>query len=156
MFGWLFRRKDPAVFTYWNGSRHVLGDAMQIMRGLMLHEAADYDLEHDCKLAGLPTEDPRVARDVMRAIGRLADAVRSAFKVKQMDEGGLDDERCLRLLLDFMKWKDSQKKTTNTSPTSAQLTPATSDVLPLQPRLSDSGSTEDEAKPEESQPLPVG
>lgn len=170
MFGWLrrlFRRDSTptqSAFTYHNGTRTVPADAMQVVRGFMLHEAADYDFEQDCKLAGLPLDDPgltdedvrkKLARDVLMATGRLADATRAAFKVGQVADGGLDDEQCLRLLLAFMKWRTAEKKNGSTSPTSASPTPATWGGGRPPPSLLACGSTADADKPSEPQPSPA-
>lgn len=118
MFGWLFCRslvpKDVDVFVYYNGSRWVKGDGLKIMRALALADGMD-----DVSLA--TAEIPN--KDGIQALGKVIAAVRTAFDLKELSEGGVSDGRCKAILLEFFAWHDSVKKNSPSGPTSRD-TPA--------------------------------
>lgn len=101
ILSWLFPKRDAsgftpgerAIFPYWDGKRHRLGDPLALHRALLTDP--DFDMEFDPKVAEVPTKDG------LNATGRVAAAVRKAFGVKTLDDGGLTDTECLTLFCEF-------------------------------------------------------
>lgn len=147
-----FGIQSQAIYRYWNGERRwwffprkVNGDPLRIIRDLTADE--NHSLELDMQESEL--ESPKA----IAALGRVCQAVRKAFRVKPLEEGGLSDLACVALLNHFLLWMADQKKTidrlrTSFTPTGPEL--LVEDSPPT--NSSASGSTAAESKP--SNPTP--
>jgi hypothetical protein len=100
----LFGRRDALgyadsereIFVYWDGTRERKGDPLAIHRALLtMDPEKEFDIKTDPQVTAVPT----IAG--LRATGRLAGAVRKAFGIRTVDEGGLTDGECLRLFVQF-------------------------------------------------------
>lgn len=157
MFAWLarlFGREEVAfgrcknhLFRYWNGQRYVNGDPMRIVRELTADPATT--LELDMKDADAPIPQAQAA------FGRVVAAARRAFRVKEAEEGGLDDPNCKELLNQFIFWLVAQKKNTPPSRTFAPVSPEPlADASPPE-NSSASTSTGEGSRPDLPLPSPV-
>jgi hypothetical protein len=106
MFRWLrrlFGRRDALgyadgereIFEYWDGTRTRKGDPLAIHRALVCMPTEEFNIDVDPKVSRVPTPEG------LLATGRMAEAVRKAFGIKQVDEGGLTDGECIRLFIEF-------------------------------------------------------
>lgn len=99
MFGWF--RRDPTgytqaereIFRFWDGGRKRKGDPLAIHRALLTD--AEFDAKLDPGISAVPT----IAG--LKATGRVAGAVRRAFKIPELEQGGLTDGECLQLFCEF-------------------------------------------------------
>ena len=114
MFGfiadWLRRKardKQRFIFRYWNGSKTVFGDPLELHRNLQAHP--DY------------TEDSfsLITREELRndIIGELAAVVREVFSIPKLIDGGLTELECVQLLAEFIEYAGVQKKSGEQTPT---------------------------------------
>lgn len=107
---WRFWRKPERqreIFTFWDGNKPRSADPIAVYRSLKDDPKFNIDVHPALVDAG----------DV-DAIGITAAAVRSAFGVKSLDAGGLTEQECISLLLQYFNWVDSVKKKDNQPPTS--------------------------------------
>jgi len=100
------------TYRYWNGQRMVRGDPLALLRALAASDEFNFDV--DAKLAAA---DGELA---IKASQRIVAGVRKAFGIQPVDAGGLEDRDCDALLIHFMEWNDSQKKSGEFSRTSAK------------------------------------
>lgn len=112
-FRWLQNRRDRqrGIFRFWDGSHWRAADPLAVFRALDEHPALVQDLHY------------RQADDQNpQAIGIVADAVRLAFGVKKIEDGGLTELECRNLLIDFYAWTDALKKNIKAPPINASHT----------------------------------
>lgn len=97
----LFSHKDPRgysaaereIFKYWDGKQIRRGDPLKIDRSFLTNP--DFDPKLDPQICRVPTPDG------IKAIGRVTAAVRKAFGVAELEDGGLTDGECLALFGEF-------------------------------------------------------
>lgn len=118
MFWRLWRKpeRQREIFTFWDGNKPRSADPIAVYRSLKDDPKFNIDVHPALVDAG----------DV-DAIGITAAAVRSAFDVKPLSAGGLTEQECISLLLEYFDWVDSVKKK-DSQPLTSQ--PA-SDTTPL-------------------------
>jgi hypothetical protein len=86
---------EREIFDYWDGSRVRLGDPLAIHRSLMTMPESEFDIKIDPDMTKLPNVKG------LEATGRVVAAVRRAFKIPDLDHGGLTDGECMRLFCAF-------------------------------------------------------
>jgi hypothetical protein len=86
-------RADREVFPFWDGRRQRLADPLAVHRALLTNP--NFDAKLDPQIAAVPTVDG------LKAMGRLAAAVRLAFGVADISGGGLTDAECMALYIAF-------------------------------------------------------
>jgi hypothetical protein len=97
----LFGRPDPfgytaaerEIFQFWDGHKVRLADPLAVQRALVTDP--DLDLKNDPGLMATPKTPG------LLATGRVAAAVRKAFGVATLDNGGLTDGECVALFCEF-------------------------------------------------------
>jgi hypothetical protein len=97
----LFGRRDPfgytaaerEIFEFWDGSRHRMADPLAVQRALVTDP--ELDPKMDTGLMAVPGVPG------LQATGRVAAAVRRAFKVATLENGGLTDGECVALFCEF-------------------------------------------------------
>lgn len=114
----MFDDKKRAIFSYYDGEKETLGDPLAIMRSFMVKlKVEGFDLAELIQtIAPVDKEGPPV--DELRfsdAVDTLLPAIRDAFKVKPLDQGGLTEAETLDLLSQFLEFQMELKK--NTEPT---------------------------------------
>lgn len=121
MFWGLFGGSKPArnreVFTYFDGLKARSADPIVVFR--MLKDDKTFNMDVHPALVDAGDVD---------AIGITAAAVRSAFGVKSLDAGGLTEQECVALLLDYFAWVEDVKKKLSGPVTSPEST-----AMPLPP-----------------------
>jgi len=108
--------RQREIFTYFDGNKPRSADPIVVYRSLK--DDAKFNIDVHPALVDAGDAD---------AIGITAAAVRSAFGVKSLDAGGLTEQECISLLLQYFDWVDSVKKKDNQPLTS----PPASDTTPL-------------------------
>ena len=111
--------RSRGLFRFHDGKRIRQVDPISVLMALESHPKFRLDL------------DPKRALEDgdQEAMALLADAVRSAFGVREFSSprrAGLTVYECVELLAVFSFYVDSQKKSTNTSPTCPPSTESTS------------------------------
>jgi hypothetical protein len=106
----MFRPKERLIYTYWDGQKDRAGDPLELIRKLTGIDG--FSLEHDAKLAAGQTPE------ATKALGRLVEAVRSAFGVKNLEEGGLTETETLALLHHFLDFLREVQRDAGPLPTS--------------------------------------
>lgn len=146
MFGWFKRwrmNRGRAIFRFWDGQRDRAADPLVVFRALLEHP--EFDWEKTPLL--LEIDDPKISGDALRV---TADAVRKAFGVRDLLDGGLTEGECTQLLIQFTAYIGALKKSTSSPPTSPDATePKPSERSTTKPS-SDSGSTCGASKPVEA------
>jgi hypothetical protein len=97
----LFGRRDPfgytpaerEIFEFWDGHKVRLADPLTVQRALVTDPELDAKL--DTGLLRIPGEPG------LNAAGRIAAAVRRAFKVPDLEHGGLSEGECISLFCTF-------------------------------------------------------
>jgi hypothetical protein len=92
-FGYTAAERE--IFEYWDGSRVRLGDPLAIHRSLMTMPESEFDIKIDPDMTKLPNVKG------LEATGRVVAAVRRAFKIPDLEHGGLTDGECMRLFCAF-------------------------------------------------------
>lgn len=118
MFWRLWRKpeRQREIFTYWDGSKPRSADPIVVYRALK--DDAKFNIDVHPALVDSGDAD---------AIGITAAAVRSAFGVKSLDAGGLTEQECISLLLEYFNWVEDVKKK-DSQPLTSQ--PASDTTLP--------------------------
>lgn len=132
------RPKAREIFAYFDGAKKRFVDPIVAYRALK----DDPKFKLELHPALVDTGD-------VEAIGITAAAVRSAFGVKALDAGGLTEQECIVLLLDFFAWADEKKNSTSgpvTLPGPSDTTPppdslATPTSSPVESSLTASGQS---------------
>lgn len=99
---WRFWRKPERqreIFCYFDGNKPRSADPIVVYRSLK--DDPKFNIDVHPALVDAGDAD---------AIGITAAAVRSAFGVKSLDAGGLTEQECISLLLQYFDWVDSVKK----------------------------------------------
>lgn len=121
MFQWFKNRRRKAqreIFQFWDGRRDRRADPLATWRGYLTH-----------KTFNLQIHPALVESGDVEAIGVVAAATRDVFGVPSFEDGGLTEQECLELTVQFFSWIDEVKKNTRILPTSRPLTePQTSDT----------------------------
>lgn len=112
---WIIERRR-AIFRYWDGRRLRKIDPMEVLRALRADK--NYDQAAHLPLVDAGDED---------AIRITANAVRSAFGAPAFADGGLSELELCGVLVDFLTFLATLKKSTDTPQSSPQA------VEPLQP-----------------------
>ena len=102
--GWFdfWRRPKREIFPYFDGKKKRRIDPIVAYRALK--DDPKFNLELHPAL---------VDEGDVEAIGITAAAIRSAFGVKDYAAGGLAEQECVVLLLDFFAWADEKKNSTS-------------------------------------------
>lgn len=155
---WL-RGHDRNIFEFWDGSRTLFGrksvrriDPLQAYKATFDFPGFSWERtlsEIDMKPIGdNPGDLEFQLRGKLAALATCAACVRSVFGIKPLSQGGLTDEECYRLILDFEQFVLGVKKNGSgrqSLPQSAESTPTPAtkndlesgstaiDVEPLQP-----------------------
>lgn len=129
LFPRLFGRRARAIFRYWNGQREVAADPFEITRAIENDPAFNPEIDYALVDAGDSA-----------AILRTVNCVRQAFKVKSFNEGGLLESECLDLMIAFLDFLGSLKKSTSPPPTSSPPTESASSAQGHSPTSSSSDS----------------
>ncbi len=95
-------RRD--IFAYWDGIKARTADPIVAYRAL----------KDDPKF-NLEVHPALIDAGDLEAIGITAAAVRAAFGVKPLEQGGLTEQECIVLLLDFFGWA-AEKKNISSGP----------------------------------------
>ena len=147
MFSWFFnlfssRPSDGFLpceqeyYPYWDGKRMRKGDPLTILR--KLYSAEGMNLDSELNVAALPSGE------ALEAHGNIFRAIRGAFDVKTIEEGGLLDTKCKELMIHFMAWCEKKNQSMPPSPTCYPSTlDASADQQP-EASFSDFGKTEPE------------
>lgn len=107
---WLSRRRQ-AIFHFWDGVRRRRIDPMVAYRALLDHPT--FDWETTPKLIDVPDE-----RLSLESLATTTEAVRIAFNLPNVEEGGLTAIECVALLTQFCGYLNGLKKSTRQTPTS--------------------------------------
>ena len=135
-----FQRKDAYgytegerdIFTYWDGVKRRKGDPLAIQRALLTDPK--FDIKFDPDIAKVPTLDG------LKAVGRLIDATRRAFKVPDFEKDGLTDGECLNLFHVFSFYIGQLQEEARPLASSPGPTASAPDVTPTETSVA-SGST---------------
>ena len=134
-----FGRNNRGIFRFWNGRRWVGVDPIPVARALLSHPEFAWD--ETPKLTDDP--DVEVAADAIRI---SAAAVRDAFGIKPLEQGGLTEAECCQILWAFREYLGIVKKNGSGPLISPEPTEsAASDNESLMNAGSDSGSTGSES-----------
>lgn len=140
MFGFIKRwrmNRGRAIFRFWDGSMDRAADPMVIYRALVEHP--EFDWEKTPEL--IEIDDARIASDATRI---EAAAVRQAFGVPSLAEGGLTEAECVQLLTQFTLWLGQKKSSSSPSPTLPAATePKSSDPSTTKPGLASTSTCSD-------------
>ncbi len=126
---WKSPERKREIFCYWDGCKARSADPLVV-----------YRLLKDDKEFNIDVHPAFVDEGDMDAIRVTAAAVRSAFGVKSLDAGGLTEQECITLLLDYFGWVEQKKNNSSPPPT-------------LQP---DTDTTPPPDSPETATSLPAG
>ena len=107
---------DPrGLFCFWDGKRWRRSDPMVLARRLWSIDNFDQD-----ESRRRTTDDAGAVK--LQGFGELADAVRIAFVINDVDNGGLTDLECEQLLTRFESYLGDLKKNGSPGPTSLLFT----------------------------------
>jgi hypothetical protein len=109
-----FSKRERFIFTFWDGEKNRKVDPLEVQQRLVSN--TELDLEIDLKI--IQTSAPNAPE----ALTRLCSGVRSAFKVKEFDDGGLLQAECLALLIAYSMYMSDLKKKLPSSLTSQKPT----------------------------------
>lgn len=111
--------RDPrGIFWYWNGRTWQSADPIVAARSLL----SDPEFSWDETPALTDDQDPAV---VVEAVRISAGAARRAFGLKSIEDGGLTETECCRILWAFRQYLGAVKKNGSGPPTSPEPTGAT-------------------------------
>jgi hypothetical protein len=113
------RQRQRRIFRYFDGQRESSADPLAAW--IALAEDAEFEIEKHT--AAIDAGDSEAYKVVSRAVRRV-------FNVKPFADGGLTDQECLDLLLAFLGYMGSLKKSTNDSLTSSLPTESVSQPEP--------------------------
>jgi len=135
------------IFTFWDGVRIRKADPLEVTRRLFdpAEEAKGFDIEETPQMlkCGVITQE----LEAFRLIGL---AVRSAFDIPPVSQGGLTDMDCWVLLNSLCASNNGLKKNGSLFPTSSASTAVTS--TPESPTSNGSGSGSIETVPSSAPP----
>ena len=94
--GFGYKPNDKRIFPYFDGTRWRKGDPLVLHRALLENKSTE--LAFDPGVAAIPNLEG------MKAVGRLAKAVRESFDVPPVEKGGLTEIECLLLFAEFGKF----------------------------------------------------
>lgn len=103
---WVLMRvgRDPrGLFRFFDGRRWRWADPLAVARALFTHPGFDWDETPQLLLTGR-------AEMQLQACRIIGVAVRAAFQVQTLDEGGLSERECLDLLTSFRTYLGDVKK----------------------------------------------
>lgn len=106
----LVRNRKRLIFRYWDGSKLRRGDPLEIYRALMDHPVFNWSVHPVL----IDVEDDE--KTSLEATAITAQAVRDAFRVRPLDNGGLCQSECVSLLAEFTLWVEDVKKKLSPSP----------------------------------------
>ncbi len=117
--------REREIYSYFDGTTRRVADPLAISRALITAPEVDWDT--DLKLiatilGGPESVPPAVIKAAMQATGRVVGAIRYAFGIKPLWEGGLTDVELLELRGDFAMWMEEIKKKVNQQPISQPAT----------------------------------
>lgn len=121
MFGFLkrwFWKRRRSIFAYWDGARTRRVDPMAVWQALTDHPR--FDWETTPKLIDLPGDSKADRKLSMESLALTAEAVRLAFDLPDVEEGGLTQWECVGLLTQFVGYLEGLKKSTGRTPTSRE------------------------------------
>ncbi len=131
---WLWPHRT-GIFAFFDGTRSRRADPMAVSRALFSHPT--FSWEDHPKL--IDVDDPAVSMDALRI---TAEAVRDAFTLPSVEDGGLTEIECVDLLASFVAYLASLKKSTETPRNSPELTGPTPSRGSTTKSAADSGSME--------------
>lgn len=134
---------DRNIFQFWSGNRTWYGirrieraDPFELSLGLMEHPDFTWS---DLESLKSPADSDIQLRWRLEAISKLSVIVRQVFGIKTLEDGGLSNFECVKLLIDFQAWMGLVKKN-GVEPHNSQL-PAES-IQAVTRADTESGSTE--------------
>lgn len=138
MLDWLTRLFKPqppderGLFRYYNGVRWRV--VCPITAWNCLFRSQTFSFEKHIPML-------QIAEERLEAAQATAEAVREAFDIPDLNDGGLSTLQCVTLLNDFLAWMEVQKKNSNPTPISPTPTIAPSLEPSPPPNAWDSGLT---------------
>lgn len=133
MLNWFKRwqnNRSRAIFRYWDGSNEASADPLAVWRAFRADP--EFDAERDI---------PALQLDDDKSLAVTIAAVRRAFGLKALEQGGLTEGECIALLYQFIAYVGHVKKNTSQTPTSPPATEPTSSEGSITKPESDCTST---------------
>lgn len=123
----MFTEQQQKIYRYWNGSKIVKADPIDIQTRLMSKDADFYNhvqalqLMQNANRDNPSALDQKIVREGIEAFNALLEAARYAFKVKPFNgdeemEEGLTHESLMMLLMDYNGYMSDVKKNGSPSP----------------------------------------